>query len=210
MRRKPDECHSVSEEANRVIRRKAQELIGKAGLVGADRDDIEQELRLDLARRLPRFDPDRSQIQTFTRRVVDNRVATLLEARRAALRDHRRVVHFEESAADGGAPGDEGAERVVDLAAYRRHALDAGRDREEHVDLARDLHRATCALPPDLQELCWRLTTDNVTEISRDTGVPRPTIYARLAEVRAHFERAGLRVYLDQPDTSGSAPVGDE
>lgn len=210
MRRKPDECHSVSEEATRVIRRKAHELVGKAGFVDADRDDIEQELRLDLARRLPRFDPARSQIQTFTRRIVDNHVVTLLEARRAARRDHRRVVHLDEAGADGSMPGDGDATRVVDLAAYRRHALDAGRDREEHVDLARDLHRATCALPPDLQELCGLLATDNVTEISRKTGVPRPTIYARLAEVRGYFERAGLRVYLDQPDTSGSAPVGDE
>ncbi len=48
----------------------------------------------------------------------------------------------------------------------------------------------------ELRELCKRLDTDTVTEISRDTGIPRGTIYESIKKLRAIFEDAGLRDYL--------------
>ncbi len=38
--------------------------------------------------------------------------------------------------------------------------------------------------------------TDSVTDVSRDTGVPRSTLYGIIGKVRAAFKDAGLEDYL--------------
>ena len=73
-----------------LIKYKARRLIGQAGFTASDREDIEQELILDLLRRLPKYDPKRAQRNTFIARVVEHRVATLIEAQKAGIRDYRR------------------------------------------------------------------------------------------------------------------------
>jgi RNA polymerase sigma-70 factor (ECF subfamily) len=59
-----------------------------------------------------------------------------------------------------------------------------------------DIRKAVESLPPELRELCMRLATDTVMEISRDTGIPRGTIYESIKKLRTIFEDAGLRDYL--------------
>ena len=66
----------------------------------------------------------------------------------------------------------------------------------ELQDLSIDLGRVIASLPPELRTLCERLQTESVTEISRDTGIPRGTIYESIKKLRAIFEDAGLRDYL--------------
>ena len=73
-----------------LIRFKARQLVGKAGFTASDREDIEQELILDLLRRLPKYDPKRAQRNTFIARVVEHRVATLIAAQKAGIRDYWR------------------------------------------------------------------------------------------------------------------------
>jgi hypothetical protein len=43
----------ITESLKRLIRSKARQMVGKAGLTDADRPDVEQELWLDLLRRWP-------------------------------------------------------------------------------------------------------------------------------------------------------------
>ena len=43
---------------------------------------------LDLLRRLPKFNPERAQRKTFIARVVNHKVATIIEARKAGMRDY--------------------------------------------------------------------------------------------------------------------------
>ena len=73
-----------------LIRFKARQLVGKAGFTASDREDIEQELILDLLRRLPKYNPKRAQRNTFIARVVEHRLASLIEAQKAGIRDYRR------------------------------------------------------------------------------------------------------------------------
>src|SRR5438093_947856 len=74
--------------AARLIRCRTSQLIRARRFGECDRHDIEQELALDLLRRLPRFDPARAGRETFCARVVEHRIRELLRARRAiALRD---------------------------------------------------------------------------------------------------------------------------
>ena len=73
-----------------IIRLKARQLVGQAGFTASDRDDLEQELILDLLRRLPKYDPSRAKRNTFIARVVEHKIANLIEAQTAHKRDYRR------------------------------------------------------------------------------------------------------------------------
>ena len=71
------------------IRCKARQLAGQAGFSKSEREDLEQELLLDLWQRLPQYHPERGRRPTFISRIVANRIATLIEAQKAGRRDYR-------------------------------------------------------------------------------------------------------------------------
>ena len=182
--------------AVRLIRYKARRLIGQAGFTASDREDIEQELVLDLLRRLPKYNPKRAQLNTFIARVVEHKIASLIEARKAGIRDYRRCPfslndRFEDE--EGRS-----VERVdtLDQEDYLLRTGAQSRPSDELSALTIDVAAVLESLPPELRELCRRLKAESVTEISRDTGVPRGTIYEGIKKLREIFEDAGLRDYL--------------
>ena len=179
-----------------LIKYKARQLIRQAGFTTSDRDDLEQELILDLLRRRPKYNPKRAQFNTFIARVVEHRVATLIEAQKAGIRDYRRCPfslndRFED--AEGRS-----VERMetIDQEDYLLRTGAQSRPSDELSALALDVAAVLEALPPELRELCRRLKAESVTEISRDTGVPRGTIYESIKKLREIFEDAGLKDYL--------------
>jgi len=95
----------IEQEAVLLVRSKARQLVGRYGFTASDREDIEQELMLDLLQRLPRFDPSRAKRKTFINRVVDNAVASLVKRQKAEKRDYRRnggSLSKDVEAPDGG------------------------------------------------------------------------------------------------------------
>jgi len=66
---------------------------------------------------------------------------------------------------------------------------------DEAIDLRHDLSHAMGALPPHLVFLCRRLATGTVTEVARDTGMSRPSVYDGIAKIRAALIKAGLRTW---------------
>ena len=179
-----------------LIKYKARRLKGQAGFTTSDRDDLEQELILDLLRRRPKYNPKRAQFNTFIARVVEHRVASLIEARKAGTRDYRRCPYslndrFEDE--EGRS-----VERVdaFDQEDYLLRTGAQSKPADELSALAIDVAAVLERLPPELRDLCQRLATETVTEISRDAGVPRATIYESIKELREIFEDAGLRDYL--------------
>jgi RNA polymerase sigma-70 factor (ECF subfamily) len=193
----------LDDYAVKLIRHKARQLVGRAGLVEADRPDLEQELALDLLRRLPRFDAARAGRNTFIARIVEHRVATIMEAQTAGVRDYRRVA----GSLDERRPGDDGPSAdgppVLDQHEYRRETIAAARRDEDLHGLRRELAEAIAALPPDLRDLCQRLRDSSVSEVSRETGVPRSTLYDAIGKVRDRFDAAGLAAYLGGPTDRG-------
>lgn len=158
-----------------IIRFKARQLVGKSGFDHGDKADIEQDLTLDLVRRMPRFDGAKAGQRTFVDRVVNHGVATLLEAQRAGVRDYRRRAgSLDDPAFRWNEPSIDGEEQL-------------GR----RVDVARALQR----LPREDQMLLERLVTQSDSEIARATGMPRSRISELRAHIRRRFERAGLRDY---------------
>ena len=188
----------LDDYAVQLIRRKARQLVGRTGFTEDDREDIEQDLTVDVLYRLPKFDSTRASLHTFIARVVEHGVARLIEHREAPMRDHRRCTcslnDWVESE-DGG-----GVERS-DLMDQDAYFASIGQPTISVADRAvarADLQRVFAILPPELREL-WTHLADGqtITEIAHATGLPRGTLYERLARLRRVAERAGLRPLLE-------------
>jgi RNA polymerase sigma-70 factor (ECF subfamily) len=200
----------VDAYAAQLIRHKARRLVGVAGFVNGDIPDIEQELVLDVLARLERHDPRRSKRETFISNIVDHCIATLIEARKAGIRDYRQEAgSIDERVGDEDGKVGESAS-VVSNPAYTRKALAFAQRDQELQSLLVDVKKLLAGLPPEERALCERLKTERVAEISRETGVPRGTVYGQIERIRKRFEKAGLAVYLDSPDRLRRAPVGKE
>jgi RNA polymerase sigma-70 factor (ECF subfamily) len=66
----------------------------------------------------------------------------------------------------------------------------------ELAQLAGDVADVLAKAPEELRDLAERLKTQSVSEIARDTGVPRTTLYEAVRHLRRRFESAGLKEYL--------------
>ena len=52
------------------------------------------------------------------------------------------------------------------------------------------------SLGDDLRDLCERLRSQTPTEIHRETGMSRSSLYERIKQIRARFIEAGLDQYV--------------
>jgi len=146
---------------------------------------------MDFLLRRPKYDPARSSRETFTVRIVGNKIASLLRARRAQARDFCRNACSLDEYVDSGEGAPVARHETVDEQIGRN-----GRCREELHHLMQDVRAVMDALPGDLKRLCIKLQSMTVSEIARSTGVPRSTIYESIRKLRGLFRDAGLGDYL--------------
>ncbi len=137
--------------------------VATAGLPAAEREDLEQEALMWVWRALPHYDPSRSSLRTFIERVIANRFASLLRARRRQL----RLVPLED-----------------------QHL--ATRDGIPMVEFRSDLQRVEGSLPECDRRLLPLLMEYNPTDASRELGIARSTVYQRIRRIRAAFADAGF------------------
>lgn len=151
---------------------------------------------LDLLRRLPKYNTIRAQRNTFIARVVEHKIATIIESQETGMRDYR----LSRCSLNDRLENEEGSsvERIetIDQEDYLRRTGRLSRPAAELRDLSLDVRKAMEKLPHELRKLCQRLETETVTEISRGTGIPRGTICESIKKLCAIFEDAGLRDYL--------------
>ena len=185
----------LNREIWRQIRRKAKQLVGKAGFRPADREDIEQELALRVWSGSRNFDPEVGHCGAFVTTVLERAANSLLRLRNSHKRGNghgHRPLTIEYEDPEEGAAGDETA-----------LALCSTEPSHESVfDLAHDVAVVLDQLPPHLRELAEELKQQSVTEIFRRTDVSRSTIYKRITELRAAFTRADRKIFSQASDTS--------
>jgi RNA polymerase sigma-70 factor (ECF subfamily) len=181
--------------ARSYIRKKARQVVGRAGFTEQDREDLEQELVLRLLQRLPSRDPRRGRSTTFTRLVVDHAVANMLRERGAEKRGTGRNISLSEPVE---LPGGRHTELAQVIGQRERDARLGRQSRpaEEGVDLVLDVADLLAKLPAPQRELAERLKSSTIAEVARDLGLPRTTVASRVRALRCRFEQAGLREYL--------------
>jgi RNA polymerase sigma-70 factor (ECF subfamily) len=181
----------IDDYAVRIIKHKARQLIGRYGLTIFDREDLEQELMIDLLQRMRHFNPAKAKKSTFMARIVERHIATLLEARHARCRDWRMCrVSLNTPHVNDRGDTREMIDRVDSEGTLRPCQPDT---REGEINnLRMDVARVLDTLPEDLRDLCERLRESNMAEIARETGVARTTLYDKLTRIRTAFRQAGL------------------
>jgi RNA polymerase sigma-70 factor (ECF subfamily) len=183
--------------ARDVIRHKARQLIGKYGFTRDDYDDLQQEMMLDLLRRLGKYDPSKAGLSTFVARIVDRKVSNLIRHQRQEKRDYTKQVCPLDAQVEDQDGQVRGLEDVLSQDAYDQEVERHDRPTADRLDLRIDLTLVLDDLPDDLRELARRLQTRTMAEIAREMGVPRSTLYEKgIARLRKIFEDKGLREYL--------------
>lgn len=174
------------------IRYLASKLSRQNAVPGMDREDFEQDLVLDLLRRIGRHDPARASLETFAEHVIDNRVATLTRPC-ARLRAERQQVSIDIAPTGNGdeqTPGELSKESLTTAADAKPS------DVEDVLSLRIDIDRFIGKLSPALRLCAEIMGNGNVAEGASKAGLHRSTIYERLAQLRVEAAAVGLHEYL--------------
>lgn len=171
-----------------LVQCKARQLIRRPEFDAREEEDIQQDLRLHAFRRLGKYDPARAKMTTFLDRIVCHKIASMLRYRRAQKRDFGiKTVPLDEFEID-----------------YDQQMIASGRATRPHLEqleLKVDVEWVEDSLPKHLRSLYRALQHKTVSQLSRDSGTPRSTIYERIHELREHMDAAGLSRYLPMTPT---------
>ncbi|NOT00448.1 MAG: hypothetical protein HOP29_07450 [Phycisphaerales bacterium] len=175
----------ISEYVAKLIRIKAEGLVGHFGFTRSDADDIESELTLHVQSRMTEFNPRRAGVDTFASRIVDRKVVSIIRHRTAARRDYRRIRSIDDAAGDD--------ERMLNAALVVEGTPS---------DLAIDLAEAIGTLDSDSWRFCDALVTaGSIAEAGRRLGLTRGAARARVTILRKRFADAGIGIYVDDETT---------
>lgn len=179
-----------------LIGYKVRKLVGLWRLSDEDREDIEQELILQVLQKLSRFDSNRGATKTFINCILDNRIRQILDKRKSLKSGFgKRTVSLDECFEDKNGCVTSRAD-VIDREEYLLSAGILRRPIIDECELRMDIEQIISELTPELRELCKRLQKQTVTEISEEMGVPRHSLYPSIRKLRCIFEGAGLKDYL--------------
>ncbi|MBF0214758.1 MAG: sigma-70 family RNA polymerase sigma factor [Magnetococcales bacterium] len=168
--------HGIDTNAVRVIRFKARQLSRLPGFSCSEIEDLEQEMVIDVLRRLPNFDPARSGLPTFISRIIGHCAATLVTRKRAdSLKGTMAWISLDELET-GFAPEMMGTPSGMD-----------------HIHLAVDIGRLLGRLPNEHRRICQLLVLLDKPAIPQRLGMGRTTFYRRLGEIRSQFLKAGMQ-----------------
>lgn len=173
--------------ASRLIRYKAWQLSRQPGFRPDERCDLEHDLLSDLLDRLPKFNPAKSQLNTFVARVVERRVASIIRFRFAEMRSPER----EECSLDDLVLDCDGRrvplhQLIPDRSSVPQRLRDLERDMAEVLGRLSDLHRA----------IALGLVTGTINSVAIELGIPRTAVERHIEEIRDVFEDARLDEYL--------------
>lgn len=175
--------------AAQLIRFKAGKLTRSPGFNRSDLEDIEQNLRLDLLKRLPKYNASKAKPTTFASLVVKREIITIVRHRFAEKRTPLR----EEYSLD---------EEVIDrdgrLVARHQTTPEAACDWQDRVDLKHDLAELRERLPSDDHRLILDALFHGGTKnsIVKKHRLPPGKVDLCLSDIYRIFEDGDLREYL--------------
>jgi RNA polymerase sigma-70 factor (ECF subfamily) len=201
-----DSCKQLDRETWNLIRSKAAQMTHWAGFLANDREDLEQDLAIELLRRAPAYSPQKGTWLAFVNKVLQHAAADIARHRRAARRGHHKTKSLH-----GLVPGEpEGPTELGTTLSQREQdarRLRHPRDQEILAQLRLDMEEVLSKLPFRLRWLAELLKHHSAAEIARRLRLPRTTVQDAVGRLRRHLARSDLRHYLDNPP-SPRAPNG--
>ncbi len=179
-----------------LIHFKARQLCRQPGFSQEDQADIEQELIIELWKRLSNYDPKKADIHAFVSWVIQQKIADLIETQLAQIRDPRKVSCSLNDVVtiDDGRSEERCA--TMDIEEYLQSTNTTRRNNEEQLALLIDLDKALNCLPNDLRRLCELLSEKSISEVARELNIARSTLYLSIKKIRKLLKNAGLKIYL--------------
>ena len=181
----PDDIETIIREADAA----AQRLRRKLTLPVCEREDLGQDLLVDLLRRLPAYDPSRGSIGAFANIVLRN------QSSRIAMRHHRRrraqggsLLSLEVPLAGTREPVGDTLTEDDGLAAWYGQTCCAVAITELH----HALQAAVARLPAEDRRFCAALAHRPVTALAAEGFGSRSALYRRLADLRHVLTAHGL------------------
>lgn len=189
--KKRNSYKGLDEYASTFSRVKARQLARLAGYSNADRDDIEQELLLEYILKIRQYDPSKGKKSTFVSSILERRISTLMEHRFAQRRDCRVEIALTAEPFSEDYDNSKNLHDGIDLDRWLINACQES-NMNSINELRIDIQKVLATLPTTLRDLCERLHGSTLQEISRDTGVSRHALYARMKKIREAFYLAGM------------------
>ena len=181
-----NERHSISESDLLVLLHEAEvaaaRMVRRLQVPACDRDDLRQDILVDLLGRLRAFDPKRGTFGAFVGTIAAHRATRLTNRIRRRLAKSSMISLDEPRIGDGAtAKGDAPS-------ASMGQSFDCSIEIERRLDLTRALR----ALRPAEVSLCAKLAEYSPTEISRTGAYSRATLYRRLTKIRLRLLTEGV------------------
>ena len=181
-------------EVTDAVEKAAKRLVGKAGFLAADLDDLRQELWREILLRLPGYSPNRGTIIAYIHIIIQSKVKNLVSYQKAKKRDYRRrgpSLDTESFSEDGRSTTL--GERLAQGEDRRNTGERTG---HEPTDLKIDVDEVLREAPTQVRSLCEGIRAGkSKSEVARDHGVTTGTVRNRLARLREPL-RAIYRDYV--------------
>lgn len=161
-----------------LIRKKAQNLIQHQGFLAADLEDIEQELIFTLLNKLVHFDTNKSSLNSFAKRVIDNKARDLL---RYKFSQKRHCLIKSVTAIYDDDNSQFSIDYIADIAYDEKI-----RQLEQKIDFTKLTHN----LPVDLLNLFNLLQKMNISEIAKIKNISRKKLYKDLQKLKTYLQKS--------------------
>jgi DNA-directed RNA polymerase specialized sigma24 family protein len=175
--------HSIDAYVDASITTVAANLVKSRAITPADREDLEQDLRLAVLSSAANYDPDKASWHTYANRVVLRAVKMHLRGRYAACRDPRKCVRFQTDTSERGQNTGPSYTNIPDL---HHDDLQRQRERSEEIRVVVD------GLPDDQQQLAKALMEFPSGKARAFLGWGKDRFYAVRRELTAALEDAEL------------------
>ncbi len=180
---------SYVHSALKAAKTRAYRAVVSAGLSPADRDDLHQEVILDLLERASQFDPSRASAGTFTGVVSAHRTADFLKH----LKRDRSRLRF----CSGDAANDSEADHLdaLTLANSSDPLWHEVTNCYDEIHVVRDVDYAL-ALMDDEQQTLFALLTQHqdLPSACKVSGTSSATFYRRVTDLQMHLRMFGIKV----------------
>lgn len=180
-----------------VIQRKVRLVISVSSFDQHDREDLEQEIYIRVAKSVEQFDEKVGHLYPFICTLVQRHLANLVRNRGRSKRGPSRIgsLSLMVTLPDGGST--ELSQLIGEDDRNRRLGRESRLSEQDLTDLQIDLAQEIAKLPEQWRHLLQRRQTQSMSEIARDLGVPRTTLNDWMRHIRSRFEAVGLDKYLE-------------